>query len=126
MWFCVFGFEATCLGTLALQRYELAGLTWGGAALRRLPHHVQQDVHFQSQEVVLFLQLLVPPPQALRLPPVHAPTNPCLWSKDRTIVTRGFLLQSYCTKWQEISSPAIHRPFSNFRLCPAKFIVGVP
>lgn len=46
------------------------------------PHHVQQDVHLQPQEIVLFLQLLVPPPEALGLPPVHTSTNPCLWWKD--------------------------------------------
>lgn len=92
-----------------------------------LAHHVQQDVHFQPQEIVLFLQLLVPPPEALSLPPVHTSTNPCLWGKGRaSSYEGGFFPQARWTKWQEISPPAIHWPFSNFRLCPARFIVGVP
>ena len=52
-----------------------------GIAPGRPPHHVQQDVHLQPQEVVLFFQLLVPSPQALSLPPVHTATNPRLWQK---------------------------------------------
>ena len=97
------GGGCVCLGFVSLDAEQCAWASWHPRAWAcwndsrescpgkakasppgRTPHHVQQDVHLQPQEVVLFFQLLVPSPQTLSLPPVHTSTNPRLWQKGTT------------------------------------------
>lgn len=139
---CIFGFNTTFLADGHSE--ARAGCTDSGGASptgklgrappptpRRRPHHVQQDLHLHLQEVVLLLQLLVPPAEALGLPLVHSATQPGLWGRQNRQLWGGGgrvggSFHHLVGKTAEIGPPATQWPFSNFRLCPARFIVGVP